>query len=228
MMRALLIVAFVAGACSSGGDATYDYAHSKGAAIYQDTCQVCHGETGEGGLGPALRDTGKSVDDLVNVIQMRMPANSPGQCSGDFATGTAQFIYDCLTSKALAYKSPWTPDPRAPASAPAGFGGPNSRLDLACSGGNALAQDPTSEFPVETRRSGFPFDTDADAALVTSAHVDAYLAAAEKLADFAAADPNQLAACDWAAAPGSCGRAVATDLGRRRFRTPLTPQELAR
>src|SRR5258706_13408074 len=100
-MRVAIVLVAVLCACSSD-DAPYDYAHSKGAAIYQDTCQVCHGETGEGGLGPKLRDIDRSVDALAATISQRMPANAPGQCSGDCATETAQFIHDGLTSAALA------------------------------------------------------------------------------------------------------------------------------
>src|SRR5664279_2873736 len=109
VMRGVLIVMGFA-ACSSS-NAPYDYAHSKGAAIYQDTCQVCHGETGEGGLGPKLRDLDKSVDDLAQVIGQRMPPNAPGQCSGDCATELAQFVHDGLTTKALACPAP-VPLPR--------------------------------------------------------------------------------------------------------------------
>lgn len=346
MRRALFVVMGFA-ACSSS-NAPYDYAHSKGAAIYQDTCQVCHGETGEGGLGPKLRDLDKSVDDLAQVISQRMPPNAPGQCSGDCATELAQFVHDGLTTQALACPAPvplprrlrlltrreyratvrdlfgsaapamacatatdctyrdtctptgceltacdgqtfvydphgqtiatvhvagdfnnwastiaggglvlardanglwvgtftlgaghhayklvidesqWIVDPRAPTSEPDGFGGQNSVVELACGGDAAIAADPTANFPVETRSAGFPFDTDSDAALVTSAHVDAFLAAGEQLADFAAADPQQLIACDWAGSRASCTRSVATDLGRRLFRRPLASDELDR
>ena len=72
MKRALCAAALLV-ACSSSGDGVYDYASSKGAALYQDQCQVCHGETGEGGLGPALRDSKRSQGDLANIIAMRMP-----------------------------------------------------------------------------------------------------------------------------------------------------------
>ena len=58
-------------------------------------------------------------------------------------------------------------------------------------------------------------------------HVDAYLAAAEKLADFAAADPIDSHACDWTGRT-SCGRALVTELGRRMFRRPLDRDELDR
>ena len=351
MMRVVAIAALAVG-CSSGGDGSYDYAHSKGAAIYQASCQVCHGEAGEGGLGPALVDTAKSVDQLTSAISATMPANAPGQCTGDCATLTAQFIKDGLSSSALRCdRSPptaprrlrlltrreyratvrdlfgsdapamtcaretdcvyrdtctagrceatscdaetfvydphgqtlhsvhvagdfnswaqtiaggglalaldgatglwvgtftigagnhqyklvldqqtWIADPRAPSSVSDGFGGQNSVLALACTGGapTVAGDDPTSRFPVETRSAGFPFDTDADAALVTSAHVDAYLDAAEKLAAFVAADPDTLSPCDWSTSRDACGRALVTALGKRVFRRPRGADEVAR
>ena len=100
-MRALL-VAFAVVGCSSSGDGAYDYASSKGAALYQEMCQVCHGETGEGGLGPPLRDSERAVGKLENIISESMPANAPGQCMGECASELAQFIKDGLTTKALA------------------------------------------------------------------------------------------------------------------------------
>jgi len=319
------VIALLA-SCSSSGDGAYDYASSKGAALYQDQCQVCHGETGEGGLGPALRDSPRSEGDLAKIIAMRMPANNPGQCTGDCANELAAFIKDGLTTKALAcntvgpgprrlrlltrreyratvrdvfgmtamtcaratdcayrdtcsegaceatacdaqtfvydpqgrtlhsvhvagdfnqwaatiaggglaltysastglwsgtfaigegshlYKlvldeQTWIADPRAPSSAPDGYGGQNSVLALSCSGAQPGAGDPAAGFPVETRKAGFPFDTDAASALVTSAHVDAYLDAAQKLA-----------------AAASCDDCVAT-YGKKLFRRPLTSEE---
>jgi len=338
------VAAVIAAGCA-GGDPSYDYANSKGAPLYQDMCQVCHGETGEGGLGPPLRDTTRSLDELESIIAARMPANAPGQCTGDCATATAELIKNGLTTQALrcdrvapaprrlrlltrreyratirdlfgdgapamtcarqtdcafrdtcetgackptacdaqtfaydplgrtlasvhvagdfnnwpqtiaggglaltfanglwtgtfvigsgkhAYKlvlneSEWIADPRAPATAPDGFGGQNSIVELACSG--ATGDDIAGDIPVETRRAGFPFDTDASSALVTAAHVDAYLAAAEKIAKYAAADPNALAACNWAADRATCGRTLVGDLGLRVFRRSPTPQEIDR
>ena len=319
MMRALALALLVA--CSSGGDGGYDYATSKGAALYQDQCQVCHGETGEGGLGPPLRDSPRSEGDLAKIIAMRMPANNPGQCTGDCATELASFIKQGLTTKALAcntvgpgprrlrlltrreyratvrdlfgmdamtctratdcgfrdsctqgaceatacdaqtfvydphgtthtsvqvagdftqwsptldltyssstglwtgtftigeghhlYKlvldgTTWIADPRAPASAPDGYGAQNSAFDLSCSGGTDAMSDPTSAFPVETRNASFPFDTDSAAALVTSAHIDAYLDAAQKIASTV-----------------TCDDCVAS-YGEKLFRRPLTDDE---
>jgi hypothetical protein len=327
-MRARLLCVAVIGVACSHDDGGYDYANSKGAALYQEMCQVCHGETGEGGLGPVLRDSKRSVGELERAIADRMPANAPGQCTGECASELAQFIRDGLTSRALAcntvppsarrlrlltrreyratvrdlfgsgapamscaratdcayrdtctggqceptacdaqtfvfdpqgrsyasvhvagdfnqwaatiaggglplvydassslwvgtftigsgrhvYKlvldqAQWISDPRAPASEQDGFGGQNSIVELACSG----SADPIASLPVESRRAGFPFDTDSGAALVTAAHVDAYLAAAEKLADFAASAPLDVAT-----------------IGRRLFRRPLSSEELAR
>ena len=348
MRRSLLAAALGIAACSGGSGGGYDYAHSKGAALYQDQCQVCHGEMGEGGLGPQLRDSPRSRDDLASIIAATMPQNAPGQCTGDCANELADFIHDGLTSKALrctgtdplprrlrlltrreyratirdlfgpgapamtcaraldctyrdtctagaceptacdaqtfvfdpqghsygkihvagdfdhwaatiaagglplAYSAStglwvgtfsigagmhqyklvldeqtWIVDPRAPATAPDGFGGQNSVVQLSCSGPQPVA-DPAGAFPVETRKAGFPFDTDADAALVTSAHVDAYLDAAEKVAAFAAADPNTLAPCDWANSRASCAHDLVGSLGRRAFRRPLAGSELDR
>jgi hypothetical protein len=332
-MRALLVGCVVVGvACSSGGDGAYDYASSKGAALYQQMCQVCHGEAGEGGLGPALRDNDRAVSKLESIISESMPANAPGQCTGECASELAQFIHEGLTTKALAcnavpparrqlrlltrreyretvrdlfgdmapvmacaratdcayrdtctsgqcvpaacdaqtivfdphgttyssvhvagdfngwastiagggfaltydgglwtgtftvgagkhlYKlvlneQQWIADPRAPASESDGFGGQNSVAQVACASGG-LPSDPAAGFPVESHQAGFPFDTDAAAALVTSTHLDAYLAAAENLADFAAKDLD--------------AGALVGDFGRRLFRRPLTAEEVTR
>ena len=323
MKRALVAIALLAG-CSSSSDGAYDYASSRGAALYQDQCQVCHGESGEGGLGPALLDSKRSQSELAHIISMRMPANNPGQCTGDCANDLAEFIKHGLTTRALRcdsvppgprrlrlltrreyratiadvfgmpammcsrqtdcgfrdtctggaceatpcdaqtfvydphgqtlhsvhvagdfnhwpqtiaagglaltydqasglwtgtfaigegahlYKlvldeTTWIADPRAPSSQSDGYGGQNSVLTLAC--GGASTADITANFPVETRNASFPFDTDSAAALVTSAHVDAYLDAAQAIA-----------------AKATCGDCVA-ELGEKLFRRPLTDDE---
>lgn len=337
-MRLLVVAAVLAG-CGSSTEPPYDYAASRGAAIYQEMCGSCHGEIGEGGIGPALLDTPRSVDELRGAIAARMPSNNPGQCTGECADEVAAFIKEGLTSKALAcdtvppgprrlrlltrreyratvadifggaapamscaratdcafrdaceaqqcqpsacdaqtfvydprgrtlasvhvagsfnswpgtiaagglaltlqdglwvgrftlpegshqYKlvldeREWIEDPRAPATAPDGFGGRNSAFQLACTA------DPVSHLPAESRPAGFPFDTDADSAVVTTAHVDAYLAAALPLADHAAARAAELHSCDWSGASTRCTRELLERLGRRLFRRPLAAGEL--
>ena len=329
-----------------GGDSSsdgYDYASSKGAALYQQMCQVCHGEAGEGGLGPPLQDTPLSRDKLRSAIEQRMPANNPGQCTGECASEIASFIRDGLTSRALkcdavpagrrrlrlltrreyratvrdlfgsaapamsctratdcAYRDQceagscqptacdaqvfvfdphgrtltsvhvagsfnawastiaggglaltyapstglwtgsfaigagmhqyklvldereWIADPRAPSTVPDGFGGNNSAVNLSCAGGS---DDPAAHLVADSRPAGFPFDTDADSAVVTTAHVDAYLTASEPLADYAASHAAMIVPCDWAGQAASCGQQLIDVLGQRMFRRPLTTEE---
>jgi len=351
LLVTLAVAVAVAPACSGGGggdDApAYDYLGSPGAARYRELCQVCHGETGEGGLGPVLQDTPRTLDQLVATISTRMPANDPGRCMGDCATEIAAFIKDGLSSAALAcnavppaprrlrlltrreyrasvrdllgdaapvmacarpsecafrdacvagtcepsacdahtfvydpggqtlgsvhvagtfngwagtiaaggwsltysaatgqwsgtfsvpegdqaYKlvldeQTWIQDPRAPTSVPDGFGGQNSALAVSCAGAGVL--DPAASVPIETRPTGFPFDTDADTAVVGAAHVDAYLAAAERLGDDAAARIATIYPCGWDADRSGCSRSLIEVLGRRAFRRPLTADELDR
>src|SRR5581483_10567216 len=68
----------------------------------------------------------------------------------------------------------WMQDPANSATAPDGFGGNNSVLNVACQAPVAL--------PPETRPSGFAYDDNATASEVTDVHVDAYLASGAQLA----------------------------------------------
>lgn len=330
----------------SAPDDPYDYANSPGAARYQAMCQVCHGEAGEGGLGPRLRDTRATRASLRETIATTMPANNPGQCDGTCADEIAEFITHGLTTQALrcdavppgprrlrllarreyraavtsvfgeaapamtcarptdcafrdtcdagactaaacdaqtfvfdpqgrtlnsvhvagsfngwagtiaggglalAYspatgqwsgtfaigegmhqyklvldEREWVTDPRAPSTVPDGFGGRNGAMTLAC---DAAGSGAVADLPADSRPAGFPFDTDADSALVTAAHVDAYLATAEQLADDAAARKAALHPCDWQGQSASCARAFVETYGRRLFRRPLTTDEAAK
>jgi hypothetical protein len=343
-----LVLALLALGCGgSGSDRPYDYAGSRGAALYAEMCAVCHGEVGEGGLGPPLQDTALPEGRLADIIGERMPKNQPGRCAGECASEVASFILEGLTAEALrcdavgpsprrlrlltrreyrntvrdlfrldetsgamcaratdcafgescaesacrpdpcdrrtfaydpgdrslatvhlagtfngwagtiagggwalarepatglwigrfplppgtyAYKlvldeRDWIADPRAPASAPDGFGGENSTVDVSCDG---EADDPAAHVPAEVRPPGFPFDDDADAALVTSAHLDAYLATARALAHRAAGRTGELVGCEGEPDPRGCGRQLVERLGRRAFRRPLTSTEIDR
>jgi len=341
-VRRIVLALVIVGCGNDSASTSYDYASSRGAALYQQMCQVCHGETGEGGLGPVLRDSPRKHAELRAAIETRMPANNPGQCTGECATQIASFIEQGLTTSArrcdaippgprrlrlltrreygatvrdlfgdaapvmscarptdctfrdtcggttcaptscdaqtfvfdpqgralssvhvagsfngwagtvaagglpLVYANgqwsgtfaigegmhqyklvlderEWIVDPRAPASVPDGFGGRNAALDLACT----EPTDASSHLPADNRPAGFPFDTDADSALVTTVHVDAYLAAAETLADHAATRKAELHPCDWAGQGATCTHELVEALGRRMFRRPLTDDEAA-
>jgi hypothetical protein len=343
-----LAVAGTAVACGGGEPGNYDYAGSRGAALYTTMCAVCHGEAGEGGLGPALIDSPRGSDDLAAIIAARMPANDPGRCTGDCATDLADFIVHGLTSEALrcdrdgrvipaprrlrlltrreyratvrdlfgdaapamscatptecafrdtcdgglcasspcdthtfvydpgarvaatvhvagtfngwpstiaagglplAYsaatgvwtgtfalgegthhyklvvdENDWIEDPRAPAFVPDGFGGRNAVLALSCEGG---AGDPAHAIPIENRPAGFAFDTDADVAVASTSHVDAYLAAARSLSDDLARRRDQVHPCAWGDDRDGCAAGLVRDLGRRVFRRPLAGDEIA-
>ena len=342
---AAICLAILAGCGNDRGIGTSDDpTSSRGAVLYQQMCQVCHGEIGEGGIGPALQDTALSHTRLRTTIEARMPANNPGQCTGDCAEDVASFIESGLTSRALrcdavppgprrlrlltrreyrstvrdlfgtgapamscaratdcafrdrcdgatcqpsacdaqtfvfdphgrtlssvhvagsfnswagtiaagglplAYDAPtglwagtfsigeggyqyklvldereWVADPRATMAVSDGFGGSNSVLALSCSG----ADDPAAKLVADTRPSGFPFDTDSASAVVTAAHVDAFLAASEPLADYAVAHAATLLACDWSGHAATCGPQLIDTLGPRIFRRPLTNEESA-
>jgi mono/diheme cytochrome c family protein len=44
------------------------WAADDGAAIYKTKCAACHGAAGEGKMGPALKGTDKSADEIVAVV----------------------------------------------------------------------------------------------------------------------------------------------------------------
>lgn len=349
MSRAVPLLAVVilgaGGGCGGGGD-RYDYAASEGAARYAELCAVCHGEEGQGGLGPVLVDSPRTLEHLRDTIETRMPPNDPSRCTGACADELARFIRDGLRADALAcdgvepsprqlrlltrreyratvrdlfgddapalacaratdcayrdgcvagacepsacnahtfvfdpqgralstvhvagtfngwagtvaagglaltrdadglfvgtftlpegtsaYKlvldeGEWVTDPRGTATQPDGFGGQNSVLALSCS--DSGGDDPTVGFPAETRPAGFLFDDHAGAGVVTSVHLDAYLAAAESLADRLAAAAATRWPCDWAGDRGGCADALLDTTARGVLRRRPTADERAR
>ena len=62
-MKKLAVVASVIALASSMAFAAED-----GAAIYGTKCKVCHGAAGEGKIGPALKGTTLSADQIVDVL----------------------------------------------------------------------------------------------------------------------------------------------------------------
>lgn len=83
----------------------------------------------------------------------------------------------------------------------------------------AIERPAVDEIPVEPRVAGY--DNNAGAAIVTSRHVDAYIALGEKLAARA-----KVVTCD--AATPSCRTSFIEKFGRRAFRRPLRADERAR
>ena len=139
---------------------------------------------------------------------LALTKDSAGLWVGTFSVGEGMHQY-----KLVLDEREWVPDPRAPSGTPDGFGGQNSTFVLDCAG----TDDPAAKLVADARPAGFPFDTDADAAVVTTSHADAYLAAAEPLADFGARP------C--AGKPASCGVDLIDRLAPRAFRRPLTGPE---
>ena len=112
----------------------------------------------------------------------------------------------------------WIPDPANPTVTDDGFGGVNSVLVQDCAGAAPPSGPggfaPTAGFLPATRPEGYAWDNHAGG-LVTSVHVEQYLAAGEALA--ARAD-----------LPSGDVEAWLRDFGRRAFRRPLTDAEVGR
>lgn len=123
--------------------------------------------------------------------------------------------------KFVADEARWHPDPANDWTENDGFGGLNSVVELRCDGGavdGAPAGRPSRDFPPETRPAEFPFDNHADSAQVTAVHLEAYLEAAEGLADAAVA----------ALPCRDCADRLLDELAPRAFRRPLDAAERAR
>jgi len=60
----LVVVAFMSGMVFAAED---------GAAIYKAKCAMCHGATGEGKSGPALKGTSMSADQIADALLKGAP-----------------------------------------------------------------------------------------------------------------------------------------------------------
>lgn len=68
---------------------------ARGQALYADLCASCHGASGEGGVGPRLRDYANATRgeaELTRVIDERMPQGAPEKCDGDCPPAIAKYI----------------------------------------------------------------------------------------------------------------------------------------
>jgi hypothetical protein len=80
--------------------------------LYARLCASCHGELGEGGLGPSLVDSPRSVDELTTIIDERMPQGAPNRCDGACPRTLAEYILATFTSSALSCDGGVPPSPR--------------------------------------------------------------------------------------------------------------------
>lgn len=120
----------------------------------------------------------------------------------------------------------WTLDDANPERVADGFGGSNSVLTVQCTGTTptpAPMSDLVAAFPLETRPKGFAFDNNAEAGLVTSGHVEAFLGAASTVAG-RVTPPCRPATAD----RRPCAEQFVASFGRRVFRRPLSPAEVTR
>ncbi len=109
----VLLCALLSPGCDSADEAPAtppSDTRGAGAAIdpalrYASMCASCHGEAGEGGLGPRLVDSPRSVDALTQIIDQRMPQGNPGACRGECASSLARYIKTRFTSQALSCAS---------------------------------------------------------------------------------------------------------------------------
>lgn len=73
---------------------------TRGAALYEKQCLMCHGEKLEGGLAPELTGdafmkywTTKTVGDLVEQMLGTMPADDPGKLTKAQSADLAAYIF---------------------------------------------------------------------------------------------------------------------------------------
>lgn len=89
----------------------------------------------------------------------------------------------------------------------------------------SIPKPAVDDLPVEPRVAGY--DNNAAASIVTSRHLDAYLAIADRLVrESLATAKSKLVSCDLATS--SCRTSFVEKMGRRAFRRPLRAEERAR
>jgi hypothetical protein len=116
----------------------------------------------------------------------------------------------------------WQVDDTNTNSAPDGFGGQNSILNVSCTtpGSTAGNDEFTAGLPLESRPKGYWFDSNAQSGLVTSGHVEAQLSIAAKAAA-RVGSPCRPTGAD----RQPCATQFVRTFGRRAFRRPLTAEE---
>jgi hypothetical protein len=125
-------------------------------------------------------------------------------------------------------ESSWIPDPTNPQTADDGFGGSNSVLEVDAQ----LEEVPplplsfTAGLPAEVRPEGYAFDNNVAAGLVTAVHAEQYMQAAQAVAEAAVAVAPAWRPCAPAGDGTACAEQIASEVGRRVWRRPLTSDEV--
>jgi len=145
-------------------------------------------------------------------------ANGAWSVTKQLAPGQYQY-------KLVLDESQWIADPSDPNTAPDGFGGNNSVLDITCPPAPATL-DVGKNLPPDTRPEGFFFDDDGPGRVVTSVHTDEYLRGALLVAK--AIDTTKIVTCDGKADPAGCAHTFVATFGQNALRRPLTTSEAAR
>jgi Protein of unknown function (DUF1592)/Protein of unknown function (DUF1588)/Protein of unknown function (DUF1595)/Protein of unknown function (DUF1585)/Protein of unknown function (DUF1587)/Cytochrome C oxidase, cbb3-type, subunit III len=217
------------GACASDGDCNITSESCVAGACVQDPCN----------LHTFVYDAGNRQVRSVHVAGSfnGWPQTIAGggwaleQLPGSNRWATKRSIPEgSYEYKLLLDESEWITDPTNPRT----IGNDrNSALSISCqSGGGAPAPsgvgavtDPSRDFPAESRPTGYAFDNNAEAGLVTAVHVEQYMKAAESLASEAVRDLGSVVPCDPASDRNACAQEFARSFGARAFRRPLTDEE---
>lgn len=100
LLVASLSFAVYAGQSRSAKDGVYsDEQAKRGQATYKAQCAACHGQALNGNLGPPLTGddfnsawSARPLSDVVNKIQITMPANDPGKLTREQATDVVAYL----------------------------------------------------------------------------------------------------------------------------------------
>ena len=192
-----------------------------GAGFYTSlACDACHGALGQGGPTgvPVTRLSDPIL--LAQKIETDMPLGNPGACDATCAAALAEFILASFVTPTADCAEVPLPSRQLRLLTRREY--ENTITDLL-----GLETGVTANFPVEVRVGGY--DNNAGAALVTSRHVDEYVAAAQELAARALSEQREaLLPCDPTTDASACAEAFVRELGRLTYRRPLDEAETTR
>jgi glucose/arabinose dehydrogenase len=74
-----------------------------GADLYAEQCAECHGDNGEGGIGPSHIGCSicDSLEDLIEKIESDMPTTDPEDCTDDCSEDTAAYIFEVFNDNTI-------------------------------------------------------------------------------------------------------------------------------